>query len=97
MGKIITYYYIHFIRRNEKYKEKNRQIIFPSELFKQDIFLQRVHLLSIKDFYKLCNKQYLDNLKDYNTTEEPIISIIIPVFLTAAIIVKTFRSYKINS
>ena len=96
-GKNITYDYIHFIRQHDKDEEKNSQILFASELFKQDAFLPRAGQLSIKDFYKLCNQPYLDNVKDYNATEEPIISIIIPVYLTAANIVKTLRSIQNQS
>ena len=96
-GKNITYDYIHFIRQNDKDEEKNKQILFPSETFHQNPFSQRMGQLSLKDFYKFCNQKNLELIKDINYTNEPLISVIIPIFLTTANIIKTLRSVQNQS
>jgi glycosyltransferase involved in cell wall biosynthesis len=96
-GKNITYDYIHFIRQNDTDEEKNKKVLFPSENFSQNPFFQRPGQLSTKDFYILCNQKNLELIKDINSTNEPLISVIIPVFLTTANIIKTLRSVQNQS
>ena len=96
-GKNITYDYIHFIRQNDTDEEKNKKVLFPSETFSQNPFSQRPGQLSSKDFYNICNQKNLELIKDINSTNEPLISVIIPVFLTTANIIKTLRSVQNQS
>jgi glycosyltransferase involved in cell wall biosynthesis len=96
-GKNITYDYIHFIRQNDTDEEKNKKVLFPSENFSQNPFSQRPGQLSTKDFYNICNQKNLELIKDINSTNEPLISVIIPVFLTTANIIKTLRSVQNQS
>ena len=96
-GKDINYDYIHYIRQNDKDEDKNKQILYPTQTFGSTPFAPRLGQLSLKDFYKLCNKNKLDYPNDYNPLEEPVISIIIPIYLNNCDIIKTLRSIQNQS
>ena len=94
--KKLTYNYIHFIRQNDKDEEKYKKELVERVEF-NGIVGQKKGQINLPDFYKLCNKKKIYYLKDFKASDNPDISIIIPMYNTNIDIVKTIRSIQNQS
>ena len=76
----VTNDYIEFIRPiNKKEEAQYNQILYKNILYNDYPNAQRQGQMNPNDFYRLCNQDKLINTKQIEPSEEPSISIIIPV------------------
>ena len=77
----ITNEYIRYLRPIDEKEENNyRQKLFPDLSFENYIQVPRKDMISVEEFYKINQREELIDTEKYYPSENPLISIILPVY-----------------
>ena len=95
----ITREYIHYIFPRNKTKEKKhkKNILFPNLTFDNFPTKTRKNQIKPENFYDICKKGKLLDIKKYNLSENPLISIILPLKYNINEFSKSIRSIQNQS
>ena len=94
----ISYKYIKYIRPIDEDSEKNyRQPLFPYLSFENYPNETRIDQMTVKEFYKINQAEKLIDTQKYFPSENPLISIILPVYNKQNELLKSLRSIQNQS
>ena len=93
----LTNDYIRFIRPiDQKEEEKYKQILHPILSF-ENYNMDRENKINLDNFFKLCTEEKLIDSNKYNLSDNPAISLILPVYNKRAEFMKSLRSIQNQS
>ena len=94
----LTKEYIRYIRPiNEKIEKKYQKILYPNLTFDNYPNITREEQLSVEEFFITCNEEKLIDTKINNISNNPFISIILPVYNKKDELIKSLRSIQNQS
>ena len=94
----ISKQYIKYIRPIDEDSEKNyKQALFPFLSFENYPNETREDQMTVKEFYKINQKEKLIDKEKYFPSENPMISIILPVYNKQNLLLKSLRSIQNQS
>ena len=95
--KNLTNEYIKFVRQSDGDEDKYKKMLYQGLSFDNNPILPREGQLSTKDFFNLCDRNYIDFQTQIEYLQDPIISIIIPMYNKNINLVRTLRSIQNQS
>ena len=94
----ITNEYIRYIRPIDEEEEKiYKEMLFPDLSFENYTIETRDDLISVEEFYKINQKEKLIDKEKYFPSENPMISIILPVYNKKTELLRSLRSIQNQS
>ena len=94
----LTLDYIHYIRPiNETTEEKYKQELYPNLVPDLSFTKNRNNQIDLYTYYKLCNEEKLISDETIEYPNNPLISVLIPSYNNADIILKSVRSIQNQS
>jgi len=93
----ITNDYIRFIRPINKKEEEKYKKILHSKLSFETFNIERENKINLDNFFKLCTEEKLIDSNKYNLSDNPAISVILPVYNKRAKFMKSLRSIQNQS
>ena len=94
----LTLDYIHYIRPvNETEEEKYKQELYPNITPDISFTENRNNQIDLYTYYKLCNEEKLLSAEKIEYSKKPLISVLVPSYNKADIILKSIRSIQNQS